>query len=301
MLLNANSRVRLTELGLLAATGLLAVSVARLRAVLKVEAAGSGYDGQGRVLILFEPHVFWRGLPPGLRNQAQQRGLAYPKWGTRKYPADSYPLLLKAIDLHAEAAFKACSYGLPQILGENHKQAGYATAQAMFEAFRDKGEDEHVAAMARFIRANPQMFAALQRGDMAGFARRYNGPGYAKNRYDTRLISAEAFYAKDPWRGMKLGGAPASTAGQTQADRARKTQNEAAAGTAAAPAVAAGTTAVVPKAPDQPWYITHSPAIIFGLGLVIIATLLIRRAWRNRPSERTPLIETGIPVLQAGA
>jgi hypothetical protein len=307
MILTAR-RIPLSRAGLRATSNLLGVAVARVRAVLKVEAAGSGYDKQGRVLILFEPHVFWRCLPAGLRGEAQQRGLAYPKWGTRKYPADSYPVLLKAITIHPEAAFKACSYGLPQILGENHKLVGYATAQAMFEAFRDKGEDEHVAAMGRFIKANPQMLAALQRGDMAGFAARYNGPGYRKNEYDTRLIKAEASYLADPWRGLALDpsqpspAASSAPAGKTQADRARVAQQQAATAAGAAPAATVGSVAATPKT-QAPWYVTYAPAIGIGLGFSIIAVLLIRKALRSRPTERAPVIERGptIPILQAGA
>ncbi len=302
----AASLTRLSQPGVVAACNVLAVPVARIRAVLKVEAAGSGFDKKGRVLILFEPHVFWRCLPPGLRGQAQQRGLAYPKWGTRKYPADSYPLLLKAIDLHPEAAFKACSYGLPQILGENHKAAGYASAQAMFEVFRDKGEDEHVAAMARFIRSNPQMHAALKRGDMAAFASRYNGPGYRKNQYDTRLIKAESYYAKDPWRGMAYDApTPASMpsgktrAGKTQADLEREAKTQAGAAIGAAPVATTGTVAATPKS-TAPWYVTHAPAIGTGLLLAIVAVLLIIRARRSQASERAPVIESS-PVLPAGA
>lgn len=36
----------------------------------------------------------------------------------------------------------------------------------------------------------------LQRKDWAGFARGYNGPGYAKNRYDIKLANAYKKYSK---------------------------------------------------------------------------------------------------------
>jgi N-acetylmuramidase len=296
------ARSFITRDGLLTSAGLLGIEVPRLRAVLKVEAAGSGYDKAGRVLILFENHVFWRCLPVELRGQAQAAGLAYPKWGTRKYPADSYPSLLKAIELHPEAAFKACSYGLPQILGENHKQAGYKTAQEMFEAFRDKGESEHVAAMARFIRANPKMHDALKRGDMAGFASRYNGPGYRKNEYDVRLIRAEAFYAKDKWRGMAIDApTPSSTpSGKSQADQGRDATKNAAAATAAAPTATVGTVAATPNT-TAPWYVTYAPAIGMGLFIAVIAAVLIRRAIKSQPVEHAPMIEAEAPVIATGA
>lgn len=49
------------------------------------------------------------------------------------------------------AVLKACSWGFGQILGENHRVAGYATPQAMVLAFCDRGEAEHLTAMVRFI------------------------------------------------------------------------------------------------------------------------------------------------------
>jgi hypothetical protein len=286
------TRLRVSRDGILRAANLLGVPVPRVRSVLKVESAGSGYDKQGRVLILFEPHVFWRCLPAGRRNGALERGLAYPKWGTRKYPADSYIPFKKALEYDAEAACKACSYGLPQILGENYKQAGYPTAQAMFEAFRDKGEDEHLVALARFIRANPQMQAALKRGDYAEFARRYNGPGYAKNQYDTRLAKAEAYYRNDEWRGLAIDAPhPSAVAvGKTQADRARTAQQQATSATGAAPVATAGTAAATPKT-TAPWYVTYGPAIGIGIVVAVLAAILIRRAMRSQPTERAPVIE----------
>ena len=45
--------------------------------------------------------------------------------------------------------------------------------------------------MLRFIHAN-RLTSLLHARDWAGFARRYNGPAYAKNRYDVRLAAAHA-------------------------------------------------------------------------------------------------------------
>ena len=298
------TRLRVSRDGIQSAANLLGVSVPRLRAVMKVESAGSGYNKQGRVLILYEPHVMWRCLPAGQRNEALQRGIAYQKWGTRKYAPDSYVPFSKALEFDVEAACKACSYGLPQILGENHKQAGYPTAKAMFEAFRDKGENEHIVAMARFIKSNPQMHAALKRGDYADFARRYNGPGYAKNQYDIRLAKAEAYYKADPWRGMAID-APTPAAepvGATQADRGRTAQQQATAATGASPTATAGTAAATPKT-TAPWYVVYSPAIGIGLIIAVVAAILIRRAIRSQPTERAPVIEgdKDFPILPVGA
>ena len=52
-------------------------------------------------------------------------GLAYPKWGERPYPSDSYPRIMAAGAIDLQAALKATSWGMGQILGENYAAAGF--------------------------------------------------------------------------------------------------------------------------------------------------------------------------------
>src|SRR5688572_25797751 len=116
--------------------------------LLEVESLGDGFDKQSRPKMLFEPHVFDRNLKGEEREVARDVGLAYPKW-RRNYPADSYPRLKNAIAINETAALKAASWGASQILGENHRKAGYDTPQEMVAAFMDD-EDNHVEAMINF-------------------------------------------------------------------------------------------------------------------------------------------------------
>ena len=48
----------------------------------------------------------------------------------------------------------------------------------------------------RFIRENRSMLAALQKKDWKAFARLYNGPAYAQNRYDEKLSTAYSSFNK---------------------------------------------------------------------------------------------------------
>ena len=48
----------------------------------------------------------------------------------------------------------------------------------------------------RFIRGNRSMLAALQKKDWKAFARLYNGPAYAQNRYDEKLCNAYSSFCK---------------------------------------------------------------------------------------------------------
>lgn len=172
-----------------------------IHAILDVESRGSGFDGQGRVAMLFEPHVFWRELGPGKkRDLAAGMGLAYPKWKPGAYPADSYPRLIAAMKIDATAAMRSASWGLGQVMGFNHALAGYETPQAMVIAFADD-EERHLEAMIRFIR-KAGLDDELRRLDWNGFARGYNGPGHAQNGYAPRLDRRHAHWQKikdTPW------------------------------------------------------------------------------------------------------
>jgi|SRR5215207_9653841 len=179
---------RLDDIDLPRLGALIGVGEDELHAFLEVEARGSGFDQQGRLKMLFEPHVFYRNLAGVKRTQAVRAGLAYKNWKPGAYPKDSYPRLLAALAIDETAALKACSWGIGQILGENHKAAGYATPQAMVAAFVED-EEAQLEGVINFIRANG-LADELKRHDWAGFARGYNGAGYAKHGYHTKLAAA---------------------------------------------------------------------------------------------------------------
>lgn len=165
-----------------------------VHAILDVESAGTGFDSQGRPKMLFEPHIFWRELKAGpKRDKAAAQGLAYPQW-KRNYPKDSYPRLAQAMAIDEDAALRSASWGLGQIMGFNCVSAGYATAKSMVLAFMDD-EEHHLRAMINFIRANG-LDDELRRHDWKGFARGYNGAGFAKNGYDKKLAAAFAKWQK---------------------------------------------------------------------------------------------------------
>ena len=173
--------IRLQDEDLPRIGAMIGVGEDEIHAVLDVEAAGSGYDSQGRPKMLFEPHIFWRELGPGAkRDEAERKGLAYPKW-KRNYPKDSYPRLEKAMEIDANAALRSASWGLPQMMGFNAGVCGYATAYAMVQAFM-RSEAKQLEAMVKFIISN-ELDDELRRHDWAGFARGYNGPGYKANPY----------------------------------------------------------------------------------------------------------------------
>lgn len=179
---------------------LLGVGEDEIHAFIDAETSGSGFDTKGRPKMLFEPHVFYKQLSGDARSRAVKQGLAYATWGQKPYPADSYPRLLLAMDIDETAALKSASWGLGQVLGVNHKAAGFPTVQAMVAAMMED-EENHLLASVNFILAN-KLDDELRAHDWAGFARGYNGPAYKKNGYDRKLREAFEKWSRikdTPW------------------------------------------------------------------------------------------------------
>jgi hypothetical protein len=176
----------------------LGVEPAAFRAVITVEAAGSGFDRAGRPKALFERHHFYKHLKdaPGLQANAVAEGLAYPKWGEKPYPKGSdavYAEIERACAIDEEAALLSTSWGLGQIMGSNYKLAGCKSVGEMVSEACES-EAGQVRQMASFIK-NAGLQDELAAKNWAGFAKGYNGPQYAQNQYDQKLAAAYAKFA----------------------------------------------------------------------------------------------------------
>lgn len=229
------------------------IEVAALKAVVEVEASGSGFDKQGRPKMLFEPHQFWRHLGPGAkRDRAENEGLAYAKWrsGPGVYPKDSYPRMQSAMEIDREAALKSASWGLPQLMGSNHADGGFVSANSMIIGFCES-EEHQLTAMLSFIRKNG-LDRALRDKNWHAFARGYNGAGYAKHGYHTRLAAAYARHSK-----------------------ARVTPKEMVAISATAVPVTAATVSVAPPAPVPTPNTDSGTALWVGAGVVLLGAVLV--------------------------
>lgn len=171
----------------------LKVEPAAFRAVITVEAAGSGFDKAGRPKALFERHHFYKHLKdaPGLQAQAVAEGLAYPKWGEKPYPKGSdavYAEIERACAIDEEAALLSTSWGLGQIMGSNYRMAGCKSVEEMVQEACES-EAGQLRQMAAFIKS-AGLQDELMTKNWAGFAKGYNGPAYAQNAYDVKLAQA---------------------------------------------------------------------------------------------------------------
>jgi hypothetical protein len=58
-----------------------------------------------------------------------------------------------------------------------------------------QSEEAQLRAFVSFVRSRSTMAEALRKKNWAAFAKAYNGPGYAKNQYDTKLAASYAKFA----------------------------------------------------------------------------------------------------------
>lgn len=167
---------------------------AALKALVVVESNGRGFLPDGRCIILFEGHIFWRQLVIAGVNPARivmgNQDILYEQWDKRKYVGGSgeYTRLEKAMKIHRSAALKSASYGMFQIMGFNHALCGFSTVNEFVEAM-NHSEQQQLTVAIGFLK-NRKLIELLRQKNWQQFARLYNGSGYAKNSYHTKLQNA---------------------------------------------------------------------------------------------------------------
>ncbi|MEO7917128.1 MAG: N-acetylmuramidase domain-containing protein [Dokdonella sp.] len=168
------------------------LEVAILRAVARVESAGDGFVliQSGWVpKVLFEGHVFHK-LTQG-RFDKDYPKLSYPKWDRTHYAKTQqgeHERMDAACVLDRVAALQSTSWGAFQIMGFNCAACGFGDVEAFVRA-QQSGAAGQLDAFARFI-DRPGYLRPLRAKNWAVFAKLYNGPGYAANKYDIKLKQA---------------------------------------------------------------------------------------------------------------
>lgn len=158
-----------------------------IMAVAEVESSGSGFLVDGRPKILYERHIFhrltlgkWSASHPHISNS---KAGGYGKAGVHQHNR-----LEEAAKLDRASALQACSWGKFQILGENWRDLKYKSLQEFVNCMY-RSEAEHLDSFVRFIKRN-NLDRYLRDKDWKSFARRYNGPAYARNQYDIKMANA---------------------------------------------------------------------------------------------------------------
>lgn len=211
----AQAQMGLTLADFQAAAAALGCTSAQIRAVWQVESGGGWFtdmradilalDGPGGFLdgphlpkILFEAHVFDRHT--GGRFRDSHPNLSSRVWNRKLYIGGQgeYVRLRKAMQLDRHAALMSASVGGAQIMGFNHRLAGYDTVEGFWEAMK-VSQAAHLKAFVSFIKSR-KLVSALKAisssaADCIAFAKGYNGAGYAKNDYHGKIARAHAKYA----------------------------------------------------------------------------------------------------------
>lgn len=175
----------------------LGIEPALLKAVQIVEAAGrDGFLSDSRPQILFEGHImykeFHKKFPDRDLDYLCKRFsmVFYPKWDKSKYfgGLGEYKRLELAKEIDEECALKATSWGMFQIMGFNHNLCG---CKDVFDFVHKMSEShEKQLELMYYFMNNSGCLKELKEKDWAGFAKKYNGPGYAQNAYDQKLRNA---------------------------------------------------------------------------------------------------------------
>lgn len=184
----------LTEQNFKDAANLLLIEVAAIKAVAEVESRGAGFFDDGRPKILFEAHIF--GSQTKHEWDDTHPNVSCRKWNKALYKGGikEYDRLNEAIALDKEAALKSASWGKFQVMGFNYKICGWNSVEKFVDdMYKDEGE--HLKAFVGFIRSN-NLAKYLQTKDWAKFAKAYNGPAYAQNKYDVKMREAYEKYTK---------------------------------------------------------------------------------------------------------
>lgn len=134
-----------------------------IRAVWDVEASGRFYASDGGVLRRFEPHH-----APGFDGWTWRDSM-------RLSASRREALFLETYQKSPEAAMRATSWGGPQIMGFNHRDAGFGTVRGMVRAMADS-EQAHIEAFVSLV-DRWGADSAIRAHDWLTFARGYNGSG----------------------------------------------------------------------------------------------------------------------------
>jgi hypothetical protein len=203
-------QIGLTNEAFASAAARLGCTVAQIRAVDEVESGGGWFkdvradvlaidgpggfvDGPNLPKILFEAHIFDR--QTGGRFRSSHPNLSSARWNRSLYVGGQgeWIRLHRAMLLDSRAALMSASVGRYQIMGFNHKLAGFATVEAFWDAMK-ANEQAHLDAFVSFI-INSGLGDELRRisnvhADCIPFAKGYNGSGYAANEYHVKIARA---------------------------------------------------------------------------------------------------------------
>lgn len=197
MMLPTDTILTLTETDFEEVAAELGVEVAAIKAVVEIEAGRTheGFAAPGKPLINFDLSMF--------RRFATRRGVNLSKYSkshsvvfasSRGSQSRAHRRLEAAKSINPHAAVEGTFWGMFQIGGFNWKKCG-AESIDDFVCRMSRSERDQLEMFASFI-SSTGLVKHLKTKNWAAFARGYNGPGYAKRSYHTRMAQAYARHNK---------------------------------------------------------------------------------------------------------
>lgn len=181
------------------AAATLDIPVEALKAFSEVESAGSGFLDDGRPVILFERHWFYRllkkekGASFAEKVRQEHGDICNPSPGGYRGGLGAWERFERAAQIDRDIAIQSCSWGRFQLMGFHWKVLGYPSPEVFYEKMSES-EDWQLDGIVRFIKASPKLLKAIRSLDWSKVAHYYNGPNYAINKYDVKLEAAYERY-----------------------------------------------------------------------------------------------------------
>ncbi len=190
---DADRYTRLTEEDYLQVAEELGVEVAAIKAVVKIEAGAKleGFWAPGVPVANYSEKLFTRYSKKGSGRKISDGKV--PK-GLTGYALKEWTGLINARKKNADAADMGTYWGMFQIGGAYYQLCGCESVEEMVEKMCES-EHAQLELFATFIK-NAGMLESLRKKDWAAFARKYNGPSYAKRGYHTRMAKEYAKYSE---------------------------------------------------------------------------------------------------------
>ncbi|MDE6318099.1 MAG: N-acetylmuramidase family protein, partial [Muribaculaceae bacterium] len=154
----------------------------------------------GKAIINFDLSIYRKYAPPHGVNLSSAKK-KYPvifrspdikKYGSKQ--AAQYARLEAAIELNRESALESCFWGMFQIGGFNWRKCGCASIDEFYNLM-NKSERAQLDLFAAFCIAN-DLVKYIRNKNWSAFSLRYNGPGYKRLRYDSKMAQAYKKYKK---------------------------------------------------------------------------------------------------------
>lgn len=179
------------------------VETAAIKAVVSIEAGAAmkGFWAPGVPVINFD-RTMYNKYASKASSKAGAKGESVPK-GLTGYALREWTQLINARKTNAMGANMGTFWGMFQIGGFNYKICGCESVDE-FVKLMAYSELEQLELFAAFLR-NTGYVKDLRALNWSGFARKYNGPSYAKRGYHTKMAKAYAKFKAEESQRVRTG------------------------------------------------------------------------------------------------